>query len=85
MLSHCPVSKTCYEGVYFLFATDTPGFVQNVLLLLFGQMGVVVHGGSVLCQRHAEAGSGVIDEDVGHCADEFAILDDRAPAHADVK
>ena len=31
------------------------------------------------------SGGGVVDQHVGHGADEFAILNDRAAGHADVK
>ena len=33
----------------------------------------------------AISGSGIVDEDVGDGADEFAVLDDGAAGHADVK
>jgi hypothetical protein len=33
----------------------------------------------------AVAHGGVIDKDMGHCAHQFAVLDDGAAGHADVK
>ena len=39
-LLHCTVGQACHQVVHFLFGADIVGFVQKVLLLLFGQMGI---------------------------------------------
>ncbi len=52
---HCAVCKGSHEGVHFLFAADVVGFVQNVLPLSFGQVGVAVHSGGVGGKGQSEA------------------------------
>ena len=54
-LLHCTVGQACHQVVHFLFGADIVGFVQKVLLLLFGQMGIAVHSGSVGRKGKAEA------------------------------
>ena len=54
-LRHCAVGKGCHKVVHFLFGADVVGFVENVLLLLFGHFGISIHGRLIDRQCHTEA------------------------------
>ena len=63
-----------------------------VLILYYVIMPTPSRCGHCLCcgvqhvfNENAVAGGGVIDEDMGNCAHQFAVLDDGTAGHADVK
>ena len=55
------VGEGSHEGVHFFFATDIVGFVQDLLLLGFCHLGIVVHGGGVRRERQAEANGDFVE------------------------
>ena len=61
ILLHIAACKACYQGVHFLFTADIVCLVQDVLFLLFGQVRIAGHGGSVLRQCHTESNGNFVE------------------------
>ena len=53
--------KTCDQVVHFFFTADIVSAIENVLLLGFGQVGISVHGSSVLRQCHAKSNGNFVE------------------------
>ena len=60
-LLHCTVGQACHQVVHFLFGADIVGFVQKVLLLLFGQMGIAGYSSGICRQRQTKANGNLIE------------------------
>jgi len=61
ILLHGAVGKACHKIVHFSFASHIVGLVQDVLFLLFGQVRIAGHGGSVLRQCHTESNGNFVE------------------------